>query len=178
MNCPCEIRYNLRYVVSSLCASSVRRDRCSLGKARLEPVTIATESLSWVIVETKIVVFLTICRCFLGWMLGCAERRGPVESVSQSRSNDRCSASKSDCVAVVCRCICAAPVAHPIMLCTICLSPTLLCTYIHFQDTAFGFQALQYYRIYCWILGAKVLISTILPKAIANCINCDWTRSI
>lgn len=113
---------------------------CSLGKAGLEPVTMATESLSWVIIDTKTVVFLTIFRCSLGWMLGCAERRGPVESVSQSRSNDRCSASKSDCVAVVCRCIYAAPVAHPIMLCTICLfSPSCVLTFI-FRTQPSGFR--------------------------------------
>lgn len=62
----------------------------------------------------------------------------------------------------------------------------VLCTYIHFQYTAFGFQAL---RLQVQVVLKRLLSDLLLHKfsfqlfsqqmfALVNCINFDWTQSI
>lgn len=131
--CPCGILYDLRYVatLTSLCEMSVRDSStcCDchkfivMGDNRTKNIT---------------VVHSLLIRRMLVNVLSDA---GPQNAVFQPLSNDRCSASKADCVAVVDMCISASlsHVGHHISI----FNSFVLCTNINFQYTAFGFQALQ-----------------------------------
>lgn len=157
--------------------------------AIVQLVTIATKSLSWVIIETKFSLWSSLPSVAVPWdgYSDVLSDTGPQNAVVQSRSTDRCSASKADCVAVVNRCISAAPV---VVHHTFIFNSFVLCTHIHFQDTAFGFQALQVQVVLkrllldllldhsSWISSSYHLLFENQKLALENCINCDWTPCI
>lgn len=130
------------------------------------------------------VVHLSLIRRMM--LVNALSDAGPQNAVFQSRNNDRCSASKADCVAVVDMCISAEPVAC--------------------------WASYSYFRLFCFVylhsfsehsLRLSGTSSSSCPKtvtigssagsdhkfsfqlfsqnqmfALVNCINFDWTQSI
>lgn len=135
--CPCGILYDLRYVVTLnlLCEASVRD---SSTRYNCHKIIVMGDNRNKILT----VVFITICRCSLGWIFGCAERRGAAECcipVSEQRPMQRIkrlTASQSSTGVFLLR---LSHVVHHMFI----YNSSVLCTYIHSQDTAFGFQALQ-----------------------------------